>query len=76
MKQTYKQAEKKLVCFLLEREKHRIRQCDRCLTWYVVGVDTENRKCCSADCKREAELDIKRRWWTKNYGAHNSANAA
>ena len=68
---THMQAKKKLITFLLERDGHRLRRCGRCNAWYVVGVDTNNRVYCGDICKREAELDTKRKWWTKNYGAHN-----
>jgi endogenous inhibitor of DNA gyrase (YacG/DUF329 family) len=67
------QAEKRLIGFLLERERHRVRQCGVCKAWYVVGVDVSYRAFCSDACKREAELRTKREWWTKNYGAHNEA---
>jgi hypothetical protein len=64
------QAEKKLIAFLLEREGHRLRSCGVCGTWYVLGVDTENKSFCGDGCKREAELARKRSWWNKNYKAH------
>ena len=68
---THVQAKKKLISFLLEKESWRLRRCRRCGNWYVVGVDVDYKAYCSDACKREAELATKRRWWTKNYGAHN-----
>jgi hypothetical protein len=66
---TYKQCKKKLIVFLLEKEGWRVRKCQTCHKWFVVGVDTDRRDYCSDACWHESELKVKRQWWARNYGA-------